>query len=174
MGKINKFDVLQKIKCLDKNGKEYEFDESEYVYRKSVYGLVVFEGKVLMIVDSRVGRWEIPGGGVDEGESDRQALERELVEETGLKIDTSGIKLIDRVLGYYYSIGNKTPWKTDRIYYIVKLISSPDELRKEGNGDDVEKAAFIKISEMEFLQNVGEVDLEIIRKAVPHDSSKEN
>jgi 8-oxo-dGTP pyrophosphatase MutT (NUDIX family) len=33
------------------------------------------------------GRWTLPGGGIDHGEDPREALRREVYEETGLRID---------------------------------------------------------------------------------------
>lgn len=34
------------------------------------------------------GRWTLPGGGIDHGEDPREALKREVYEETGLRIQT--------------------------------------------------------------------------------------
>ncbi|AXV38110.1 MAG: NUDIX domain-containing protein [Methanobacteriaceae archaeon] len=56
------------------------------------------EGKILIIKRSshsktNPGRWELPGGKVDQGESFDQALLREVYEETGLKIS------LDHVVG---------------------------------------------------------------------------
>ncbi len=40
------------------------------------------------------GRWDLPGGGVHKGESSRDGAVRELLEETGIKIDPKKLKLI--------------------------------------------------------------------------------
>lgn len=37
--------------------------------------------------ESTAGRWEMPGGRVEPGESDVQALQREIIEELGIEID---------------------------------------------------------------------------------------
>jgi 8-oxo-dGTP pyrophosphatase MutT (NUDIX family) len=39
--------------------------------------------------------WHIPGGGIDEGETDEQAVIREVQEETGLNISNANISLVD-------------------------------------------------------------------------------
>ncbi len=64
----------------------------EYVFGLAVRVLLTDEdGKILIIkrsTDSKTnsGKWEFPGGKVDQGESFDQALIREVYEETGLKI----------------------------------------------------------------------------------------
>ena len=62
-----------------------------------VSGLVVREGKVLLVRRGKEpyeGRWSLPGGGVEPGESLRDAVKREVREETGLDVD------VGRVAGY--------------------------------------------------------------------------
>ncbi len=49
------------------------------------YALVVLrhEGRVLMVLERERGLWELPGGGIDPGETPRVAAARELQEEAG-------------------------------------------------------------------------------------------
>jgi ADP-ribose pyrophosphatase YjhB (NUDIX family) len=58
------------------------------VQRVAAYGLVLRDGKILLTrLASRISaeeRWHLPGGGVDHGEDPRDALVREIREETGL------------------------------------------------------------------------------------------
>lgn len=151
-----------KIKCQDKFGKEYEFEESEYTYRKSVYGLAKQEDSILMVLDPRSDRWELPGGGVEAGESDKEALKREFIEESGLELTDSEPILIDESLGYFFALGEQKPWQTHRFYYQVTL-SGKGKLLDNGNGDDTSAAKFMKISEIKELA-VAMKDLSIIQK----------
>lgn len=71
----------------------------EYVFGLAVRVLLTDEnGKILIIKRStgsktNPGKWELPGGKVDQGESFDQALIREVYEETNLKIS------LDHVVG---------------------------------------------------------------------------
>ena len=63
-------------------------------------GAVVFDaqGRLLMIQrghDPGAGLWSIPGGRIEPGETDEQALVRELLEETNLQVMVG--KLVGRV-----------------------------------------------------------------------------
>ena len=59
--------------------------------RVAAYALLTRDGDVLLTqMSSRTrieGRWTLPGGGIDHGEDPRDALRREVYEETGLRVD---------------------------------------------------------------------------------------
>lgn len=61
-------------------------------FRIAVRGLVYNDaGQILLLRRSRpargeMGYWELPGGGLDHGESPQQALSREVMEETRLQV----------------------------------------------------------------------------------------
>ncbi|MGW8381067.1 NUDIX hydrolase [Streptomyces sp. ODS28] len=52
------------------------------------YALVILrhEGRCLMAYQRQRGLWELPGGGIDPGETPREAAVRELWEETGQRV----------------------------------------------------------------------------------------
>lgn len=73
-------------------------------------GIAVFnDGKLLVVRrvahdDFLAGEWELPGGGVDQGETIEQGAVRELKEETNLDIE----KMIGSFEGFDYSTPNKS------------------------------------------------------------------
>jgi 8-oxo-dGTP pyrophosphatase MutT (NUDIX family) len=151
---------MAKIKFKDKLGEIHEHDESEMIHRRSVYGYCEVKGEILMVKDMRIGRWDLPGGGVDEGESDEEAIIREIKEETGLKVKKVS-KLIKNIISYYYALGNEEPWESDRYYYQIE-VENAEGLLKGGNGWDTTGAKFIAKNELKDII-VGEDDLTIIK-----------
>lgn len=75
-----------------------DYDETMPVYEKhSVRAVILREGK-LAVQRSAQGECKILGGGVDPGESARQALLREVREESGLLVIPGSIREIGEIL----------------------------------------------------------------------------
>lgn len=74
-------------------------------WRKGEYGMVVcvwvYDGKGKLLLTRRApqksfaGTWENSGGAVQAGETSRQAIARELFEETGIRADQEEFELIE-------------------------------------------------------------------------------
>ena len=81
-------------------------------HRRLGAGVAVLRGdEVLLVRRGDNGRWDVPGGGADAGESPEDAARRELREETDLTVGAL------RVLGVFphrhtYPDGNVVNWET--------------------------------------------------------------
>jgi ADP-ribose pyrophosphatase YjhB (NUDIX family) len=81
-----------------------------------VGAVVVEQGRVLLVqrgTEPAKGQWSIPGGLIDVGESLREAVAREVLEETGLVVEPVDlIELLDRIhrdgdrVRYHYVIAD--------------------------------------------------------------------
>lgn len=83
--------------------------------RTACRGLIIREGKILLTYETKNdGQYMIPGGGLEDGETDTECLKREIAEETGLLVEPSECVLeIDE----YYE-----EWKFISLYYFCKPI----------------------------------------------------
>jgi len=90
-----------------------------YVKRPGAYALIVRDDRLLM-VDENSG-WFLPGGGLEEGESFAEALRREMLEETGYRIDAP-IELT-RVRQYALSQSEHVGWEKDCHIFKARLTS---------------------------------------------------
>ena len=82
-------------------------------YRVSVKGLVLDEtGKEFLVIREENGLWELPGGGLDWGESVEECLKREIHEEMGLTVTEVNPKPA------YYLVGQnmKGRWTLNLIF----------------------------------------------------------
>jgi len=56
-------------------------------YRISVKAVIKDDGGRVLLLREEDGSWELPGGGLEHGEDPKEALTREITEETGYSVD---------------------------------------------------------------------------------------
>ncbi|MCX8009741.1 MAG: NUDIX hydrolase N-terminal domain-containing protein, partial [Ignavibacteria bacterium] len=87
-------DMLKSLSDLDANRIKNIFeDEKGYATPKvDVRGVVFRNNKILLVKERSDGKWTLPGGWADVGDSPSEAVEREILEESGYK--AKAVKLI--------------------------------------------------------------------------------
>ncbi len=75
--------------------------------------------------DSLPGFWELPSGGIDEGENMETSVIREVKEESGIDISNEGLKLVDSE-SYSFTKENGDIKNVTETTYLVSLDNTPE------------------------------------------------
>ncbi len=126
-----------------------------------VGGVVVLGGRVLLIrrrFEPLAGRWSIPGGAVEAGETLAEALAREMKEETGLDVEAGPVvDVFDRI--------TRDPDGRVRFHYVLV-----DFLCRHPSGDpvagsDVSDVALVETANLDRYDLTPKT-LEVITRAL--------
>jgi 8-oxo-dGTP diphosphatase len=125
-------------------------------------GAVVLRNRQVLLVrrasDPLRGQWSLPGGMLELGETLKKAAEREVLEETGLRVR------VDEVLDVFDSIVPDAEGRTQFHYVLIDFLchSSSGETRA---GSDVSEVAWAGVNELERF-GLTENAVKVIRKAI--------
>jgi 8-oxo-dGTP pyrophosphatase MutT (NUDIX family) len=161
--------MKRKIVCHDINEEKEEVDVDKLQFRPSVYGILIENGKVLL--SKQWDGYDIPGGGVELDETLDEALKREFVEETGLKIKVGEIvHCSSAFFNPKYSRKSKGQyWNCQLIYFLVKKIGGEISIENcdEDEKDYMDLPEWIEIDKLKDLKFYNSIDNEeIIKKAL--------
>lgn len=103
--------------------------------------------KVLLTQRADNGRWCLPGGHMESGESASEACEREVWEETGLKVRAT------RLLGVYSNPDQLVIYKDGNKAFFVVLNFEVEVLEGElGLSDETTAFGWFSLNDMESMQ----------------------
>jgi 8-oxo-dGTP diphosphatase len=60
--------------------------KEKLTFRPSAYGIIINDGRILLVKNRSTGTYSFPGGGIEIGERIANAIQREVREETGIEI----------------------------------------------------------------------------------------
>lgn len=105
---------MRKLLIMDEHN--YPLDMEE-IYRVSIRGIIFIEGKLLLI-ESASGEVKLPGGGMENGEDEIQALIREVKEETGYDVIPDSVKPFGEIDEKRLSTHEPMIWhQINRLYF---------------------------------------------------------
>jgi ADP-ribose pyrophosphatase YjhB (NUDIX family) len=128
-----------------------------------VGGVVVWRGRVLLVRRAKpplLGRWTIPGGTVELGETLHEALVREMEEETGLEVEpVEVLTVFDRI----ERVGGEVAFHHVIVDYLCRLVSG--EARAASDALDVAWAAPDDLGPFDLTEKAGTVVRDALRAA---------
>ncbi|WP_374658184.1 NUDIX domain-containing protein [Phenylobacterium sp.] len=105
--------------------------DKAYRDRPAAFGVLVRDGQVAVVrivKPDAPAYFDLPGGGIDEGETPEVAVVREFAEETGLKVAVrAALTLADQ-----FFIGSEgVPWNNRGSFHVLDLIAEDPALKVE-------------------------------------------
>lgn len=110
----------------------------------AVGGIILDKGALLLVRRDREparGQWSLPGGRVEAGESLREAVAREVREETGIDVDVDGL------IGVAERVVRDDDGEISFHYVILDYVCTPRSTSLK-HGDDVSDAKWVPVGEL--------------------------
>lgn len=120
---------------------EREWELPDAFYRVSIKVIIKDKtGRLLVVKDTTTGTWEIPGGGLDHGETIGQTAAREVKEELGVEL----VEFDETPIVITPGLHPKN-FTTLMLYYWGKISSYHFKLEKKFESKFVDKEAFLNL-----------------------------
>jgi len=147
--------MIDTVECIDRHGNTHIVNKSELGTRISVCGILKHLDRFLLIQTTGTDFWELPGGGLEPGETIEAGLTREFFEEALLNVTIGSFVTLKE--SFFFSDISERAYFTLRLFYLVQLVGELPETF-EGKFVGQNELDHTKINEstrstLEFLRN---------------------
>ncbi len=123
-------------------------DKIPCTYRISVKASIKNDDGRVLLLREKDGSWELPGGGLEHGENPRQALGREIREETGLAIEWMSDQPVT-----FWAIQKEVSSPTLKWFaFVVYEAKVSGSFRPDSTSDEAQEAKYFSRNEAKLLQ----------------------
>ena len=151
---------MKTITAKDNFGSYIDLPENKFVFRPSIYGVIIDQDKVVLMKNKRNQKYWFPGGGLELGETIKEALKRETKEETGLEVEVKELLLFKENFFYYQPL--------DEAYHAFLFFFACEPKTKELIPDEkvddyeAEKPRWVLIGDVK-KEEIGDLEEEIFQ-----------
>jgi nucleoside triphosphatase len=145
---------VAKIECMSLSGSMKLIDEEEVSVRPAAYGIIIRENRILLMTMRANGKYHLPGGSIEKGETIECALRREVTEETGIELGRIRFAYLDEI--FYYYDPSKSAHHGLHFLYVCEPISRDTIPDSQVNDASAEKPRWVEIfslSSGDFVAN---------------------
>jgi 8-oxo-dGTP diphosphatase len=122
-----------------------------------VGAVVILDNKILVIKDMFKEGYKLPGGHIDNNENISHALIREVMEETGIKVEFESIVSLGHFTNAQFGESN--------LYILCKARALSTEINII-DSEEISESKWIDVNEFLSLDNVFEYNKKIVREAI--------
>jgi 8-oxo-dGTP diphosphatase len=144
-------------------GNKIKILKDKFRLRVSGYGIIINEGKILLVNTKSSGKYFFPGGEVEIGETIKEAVNREIWEETGIKVEIN--EFVSFKENFFYYDPEDVGFQNYLFFYKCKPFSYKLTEKNQPGFDEAEKPKWIetnKLKSSNFPYPANEVFQEII------------
>jgi len=135
------------IECSTLDGNTKLIRKKDLILRPSAYAIIMRDANILLMRLRHTGKYHLPGGGIHIGERIKEALKREVQEETGLDIEVGTLAHFDEIFLYFDP--SEKAYHGLHFYYICSPKTS--QLIEDDQVDDfaAEKPRWVEIAALQ-------------------------